>query len=510
MGNEHPPEDYRRKFSDSEHKFNTIFELTSAASKIINSDLTILRVNKALTELLGYTADEIEGTRILDYACEEFIQHWHDLQDALWSRKLPFFKLDVCLHRKDRSLAWVHVTTVLFEDEGQTYGFTVLDDFTAYKDFEESEKQLKAALFKSEQIQEQLRDNQHRLSQILETMAEGVGIIDINGQMTYANPMAQKILGLSYDDILKRTFYASDWQNLKVDGTPLPQEDHPMQITMATGKPVYDCEIAVQPPNGDRFYISINAAPILNDKGEVVAGIGTFMDVTNRRKLTQQKDEFISVASHELRTPITSLKASLQLLNKMKDNPSAPLLPKLIDQSNKSLDKVSILVTDLLNVSRMNDGQLQLNKAWFKVSQMIDECCDHVRMAGQYTIITDGDLDLEVYADAMRIDQVVINLVNNCMKYAPDSKEIHIRIEKQDDMARIWVIDKGHGIAADKMPHLFERYYRGDANSIQYSGLGLGLYICAEIIKKHNGQIGVESTVGQGSAFWFTLPLNAA
>jgi len=510
MGNVYPPEDYQRKFSDSEHKFNTIFELTSAASKIINSDLTILRINKALTDLLGYTAEEIEGTKILEYACEEFIQHWHDLQDALWSRKLPFFKLDVCLYRKDKSLAWVHVTTVLFEDEGQTYGFTVLDDFTAYKDFEESEKQLKAALAKSEIIQEQLRDNQHRLNQILETMAEGVGIIDINGQMTYANPMAQKILGLNKDEILDRTFYDNKWKNLKVDGTLLPREEHPMQITMATGRPVYDCEIAVQPPHGERFYISINAAPILDDKGKVIAGIGTFMDVTNRRKLTQQKDEFISVASHELRTPITSLKASLQLLNKMKDNPSAQMLPKLIEQSNKSLDKVSLLVTDLLNASRINEGQLQLSKSWFTIATLINECCDHVRMAGQHTIITEGDLDLQVYADAIRIDQVIINLVNNCIKYAPNSKEIHVRIEKADDMARIWVTDNGPGIAANKLPHLFERYYRADASSIQYSGLGLGLYICAEIIKRHNGQIGVESTVGQGSAFWFTLPLETA
>jgi PAS domain S-box-containing protein len=508
MEQDYSPEDYRQKFIDSEDKFNTIFELTSAASKVINSDLTILRVNKALTELLGFSADEIIGTRILDYACEEHKPHWHDLQEALWSRRLPFFKLEACLVRKDKSLAWVEVTTILFNDEGETFGFTVLDDITYHKQYQESEEQLKKALEQSQQVQERLRQNEQRLSRILETMAEGVGIIDVQGNITYANPMAQKILGLNEVDILQRTYYDARWKNFKLNGMPLPEEEHPMYITMATGKPVYDFELAVHAPGKDPKYISINAAPIHDDKGNIVAGIGTFMDVTNRRKLTRQKDEFISIASHELRTPITSLKASLQLLARMKNDPSANILPKLIDQANKSLDKLSILITDLLNVSRMNDGQLQLNKSWFNISELINDCCHHVRVAGQFTIITEGDYSLKAYGDAGRIDQVIINLVNNCMKYAPDSKEIRIHLDKIDGYARVTVIDKGLGIPADKIPRLFERYYRADKSSIQYSGLGLGLYISAEIIRKHGGQIGVESEVGEGSKFWFTLPLN--
>jgi PAS domain S-box-containing protein len=509
MEHEYSSENYKRKFSDSEHKFNTVFDLTSAASKIINSDLIILKVNSALVELLGFSAEEIEGTKIMDYACEEHKPHWHELQKELWSRQLPFFKLEACLIKKDKSLAWVKVTTILFEDDGKTYGFSVLDDISYHKHYEESEKRLKQALQHAEQVQEKLRENEHRLTQILETMAEGVGIIDIHGNMTYANPMAQKILGLSQDDILKRTYYDTQWQNLRVNGSPLPEEEHPMYITMNTGKPVYDHEIAVQAPGKERQYISINAAPIHDDKGNIIAGIGTFMDVTNRRKLTQQKDEFISVASHELRTPITSLKASLQLLAKMKNDPSAKVLPKLIEQANKSLDKVSILISDLLNASRMNQGELELNKSRFKIAELINDCCHHVRIAGQFTIITEGDFDLSVYADAGRIDQVIINFVNNCMKYAPDSKEIRINIEKAGEWAKVSVIDKGLGIPANKIPRLFERYYRADKNSIQYSGLGLGLYICAEIIRKHGGQIGVESEEDKGSTFWFTLPLNS-
>jgi len=498
---------YRTRFEECDDKFNTIFDLTSAASKIINADLTILKVNKAVTELLGFSAEEIEGTKILDYACPEYIKHWHELQEALWSKQLPFFKLEACLIRKDKSIAWVNVTTILFNDQGETYGFTVFDDITYRKEFEESEKKLRAALEQSNKIGDELRKKQQDLTRVLETMAEGVGIIDTTGKMTYANPMAQKILGLSAEEITQRTYHDLEWQNLRLDGTPLPPEEHPMAIMMATGKLIVDHEIAVQPPTGDRFYISINAAPILDDDGTLLGGIGTFMDVTNRRKVIQQKDEFISVASHELKTPVTSLKASLQLLSKMQDNPSPKMLPVLVQQANRSLNKVSTLIADLLNASKLNEGQLQLNKTMFNLAQLINDCCDHIRITSEYTIHTEGNTQLQVNADADRIDQVITNFVNNAVKYAPETKEIRVLIEKQENFARVSVIDKGKGIPPEKRAHLFERYFRVDTSGLQYSGLGLGLYINAEIIKKHGGNYGVESTLGQGSTFWFTLPI---
>jgi PAS domain S-box-containing protein len=499
---------YETRFKECDDKFNTIFDLTSAASKIINSDLTILKVNKAMAELLGFSIEEIEGTKILDYACPEYIKHWHELQDALWSRQLPFFKLEACLIRKDKSIAWVSVTTILFNDQEKTYGFTVLDDITYRKEFEESEKKLKATLEKSHKVQDELRQKEQDLTRVLETMAEGVGIIDTSGNMTYANPMAQKILGLTGNAITKRTYFDPEWQNLRLDGTPLPREEHPMSIMMATGKEVYDHEITVQPPVGDRIYISINAAPIYNNEGKLVGGIGTFMDVTNRRKIIQQKDEFISVASHELKTPVTSLKASLQLLSKMQDNPSPKMLPVLIQQANRSLNKVSSLITDLLNASKLNVGQLQLKKSTFTLASLVNDCCDHIRMVGEYKIHTEGDTYLQVTADADRVDQVITNFINNAVKYAPEAKEIRVLIEKQENFAKISVIDKGKGIPPEKLPYLFDRYFRVDTSGLQYSGLGLGLYINAEIIKKHDGEYGVKSTLGKGSTFWFTLPLS--
>jgi signal transduction histidine kinase len=119
-----------------------------------------------------------------------------------------------------------------------------------------------------------------------------------------------------------------------------------------------------------------------------------------------------------------------------------------------------------------------------------------------------GDETIKVYADAQRIDQVIVNFVNNAVKYAPNSRNINIKVERDGKNVRVSVQDFGIGIPPEKVPHLFERYYRVDQSGIQFSGLGLGLYISGEIIERHNGKIGVESIVGSGSTFWFTLPLN--
>ncbi|MDP9082057.1 MAG: ATP-binding protein [Bacteroidota bacterium] len=235
--------------------------------------------------------------------------------------------------------------------------------------------------------------------------------------------------------------------------------------------------------------------------------LGTLLDITEFKRLQQQKDDFISIASHELKTPITSLKASLQLLERVKNDPSSELLPKLIDQSSRSMHKISALVEDLLNVSRASKSELHLNKTMFTVADMLDVCCNHVRIAGKHELILQGDRQLEVYADEHGIDQVVVNLVNNAVKYAPESKEIYLIVSREGDKAKIAVKDNGPGIPPEKIPHLFDRYYRAEASGFQNSGLGLGLFISSEIIKRHGGEIGAESELGKGSTFWFTLPL---
>jgi PAS domain S-box-containing protein len=356
---------------------------------------------------------------------------------------------------------------------------------------------------------EKLKASEARFQSILDTMAEGVGIIDLKGNIIYANNMAQRILGLSHSQITKRTYHDLSWQNLRLDGTPLPDEEHPMTIMMQTGEPVLDHEIAVKPPDREVFYISINAAPLFDiQTGELSGGIGTFMDVTNRRKILQQKDEFINVASHELRTPVTSLKAAMQVLDRIKENPKPEVLYKMIDQSNRSLARLTRLINDLLDSNRISQGKLHLRKTRFNLSKILGNCCNHIPDSGNHELVFDGPANVEVEADEQQIEQVFYSLINNAIKYGPDSKKIYILTENLGSELKVSVKDNGPGIPVDQLSLLFERYYSVDYSGIQLSGLGLGLYISSEIIKKHGGRVGVESILGEGSTFWFTLPLS--
>jgi signal transduction histidine kinase len=271
----------------------------------------------------------------------------------------------------------------------------------------------------------------------------------------------------------------------------------------------FNLEYVINPIGGGKpKWLKATGKSYYDADGKPTIISGTVIDITENKFHDQQKDDFISIASHELKTPVTSLKAALQLMDKIKDNvPPSPMMGKLIEQSNRSMDKVSTLIEDLLNLSRMNEGQLSLNKTHFNLGAALAASCSHVRIGGKHNLILEQEADIEVYADEHRIDQVVTNIVNNAVKYAPNSRDIVFSLKIDNGMALVSISDNGPGISADKQEHLFERYYRTDAAGYQNSGLGLGLYISAEIVRKHGGQIGVESEPGKGSRFWFTLPL---
>ena len=358
-------------------------------------------------------------------------------------------------------------------------------------------------------LNQKLQENEQHLQGILDTMAEGVGITDEKGKLIYANPRAQTILGLSQNDILERTYDDPKWHNTRVDGSPLPPEEHPMAIMMRSGKPVYDHEIGIHPPGSSPFYISINAAPIFNNDGILSGGIGTFMDVTARRMILQGQDDFISIASHELKTPVTALKASLQLLERSHLNLSQETRGKLIAQSVKSLANLSKLISDLLDTARVEKGQLKIHLQQFSLDSMIDDCMNSLTTDIQQKIVKDVQADIFLNADNHQLCQVLVNFITNAAKYAPDSEKIVLSAALQhENLVKISVKDFGNGIEKEKLPQLFERYYRTSYQGQKFTGLGLGLYISSEIIKAHHGNIGVESALGVGSTFWFTLPIS--
>jgi PAS domain S-box-containing protein len=347
-----------------------------------------------------------------------------------------------------------------------------------------------------------LTESENRFRNMIETIPHIAWTNTVEGEITFYNQRW-------YD------YTHLDYTQTKVGGLNMVIHPDDLQYTLDQSKSICEAgnggEFQNRKKRADGVYRwhLIRLMPIKNEDGGVQLWVGTATDIHELRLLQQQKDDFMTIASHELKTPITSLKAALQLLGRMKDNPNK-MLPILIEQANKSMERVTTLIENLLNINKLNEGQLHLNKTSFTIAQMITDCCQNIRTAGVYKIITDGDKELMLYADADRIDQVIVNFVNNAIKYAPGHKEIHVNIEKIENMAKVSVSDKGPGIPPEKLPYLFDRYYRADSSGMQYSGLGLGLYISSEIIKSHNGRIGVDSETGKGSTFWFTLPISTS
>jgi len=347
---------------------------------------------------------------------------------------------------------------------------------------------------------QQVNKNEQLFKAMIEKGSEGIILTDRSGVRVYCSPSIEKVIGYTAEEFLElEAWVLADpeelpWMMEQLDGLM----KHP-------GKNISFIH-RMKHKNGNWLWIENSITNLLDDPA-VNAIVANFYNVTERVTLEQQKEDFIGIASHELKTPLTSLKASLQLLNRMKDDPGSPNFPKMIEQANRSMDRITSLVEGLLNASRVNQGQLHITKSVFNLSEMIEKCCSHIRLEDKYHLILQGDRRLQVCADENRIDQVIVNLVNNAMKYASESDEIYLIIDKSGKMAKVSVKDSGPGISPDKIPHLFDRYYRADPEGIQYSGLGLGLYISAEIIRKHDGEIGVDSQLGKGSTFWFTLPI---
>lgn len=495
------------KLTKSENEFRELIQDAPVAMLVFKGpDMKIDLINSAMLRLIGREPDILDKP-LFEAVPELQGQAAADLLFEVYHTGKPVYgnETPVSLIRNGKEqLGYFNFTYTPLIQEGEVKG--VIDMAVDVTEQVKTRMHLEEIIEEKTVLGKTLRSSELRLQGILDTMAEGVAIVDKDGEIVYTNLLAQRILGLIEGEKEEGTFYNTKWQNLKLDGTLLPESEHPISVMLRTGMSIYDQEICVQPTDGERFYISINAAPILDESNTLTGGIATFMDVTSRRKLTMQKDDFISVASHELKTPVTTLKASLQLLARLKDSISPEMLSKLLMQANRSLDKLSSLINDLLNSNRISQGQLQIHKTTFSVAGMINDCCQHIRTAGIHDIILKGDMDVTVSADEQQIDQVVVNFVNNAVKYAPESKEIIIEVTKQADNLRIAVRDQGPGIPAEQIPHLFDRYYRADYSGTQFSGLGLGLYICAEIIKKHGGEIGVDTELGKGSSFWFTLP----
>lgn len=257
-----------------------------------------------------------------------------------------------------------------------------------------------------------------------------------------------------------------------------------------------------------RWHLNI-ASPILNEYGKVTMWVGSTTDIQRIKEEEHRKTDFIGMVSHELKTPLTSLTGYLQMLQSRMGNTENALFTRALDKAVSQVKKMSNMISSFLNVSRLESAKIHLEKERFDITALITEMEEEAHT----TIHTHEIVFLPVEATAIvadreKIGQVINNLIGNAVKYSHHRTRIEVSCKTTGDHVQVCVRDQGFGIKPENLKRLFELYYRVEGTQMkQISGFGIGLFLCAEIIKLHGGKIWAESEPGVGSAFYFTLPL---
>lgn len=321
---------------------------------------------------------------------------------------------------------------------------------------------------------------------------------DTNGDVNFYNQRWYDYTGLNFEE-------TKSWGWKAV----IHPDDLQYNITAYTkilaGNTAGSFEIREKSKDGMFRWHLVNIEPVRNNDGNITQWIGTATDIQRLKELEQQKDEFISIASHELKTPLTSVKAFNQIMYRSEDQ---VLVKELAKRSRDHIARLEKLINDLLNVSRINSGKLSYNMQNFDFEKMLAESIDSVKMTTEkHQIVLHGCDQIVFHGDADRLEQVMNNLLNNAVKYSPKGGTISVNCSVDNKGLTVAVADQGIGIEKHHLNKLFDRYYRIDNTAMRFSGLGLGLYICSEIIKRHDGSMWIESEPGEGSTFYFRLPL---
>jgi PAS domain S-box-containing protein len=348
-----------------------------------------------------------------------------------------------------------------------------------------------------------VRKTAERFHALVENSADGIAVADDSGKLLYVSPSVKKALGYSVKESRKMDV----WSKLhpeEMDDLQKFYED--VLHSKGVSKSILHRYLH---KNGKWVWVESTITNLLYDPS-VKGIVCNFKNVTERIVLEKQKEDFVGIATHELKTPVTSIKAYAQILSRRFDKEGNTAAAKMIEKMDGQLNKLIALIGDLLDVTKIEAGRLQLHEEFYDFNELIKEVAEELqRTTDKHKIIMQLDPVQKIYGDKERIGQVFTNLISNAIKYSPAACDIIVRSSVKNDKVTICVEDCGVGIAKDHQAKVFERFYRVSGPSgDSFPGLGLGLYISQEIIKRQGGHIWVESELGKGSTFCFTLPLD--
>jgi two-component system, OmpR family, phosphate regulon sensor histidine kinase PhoR len=348
---------------------------------------------------------------------------------------------------------------------------------------------------------------------VIGSSADGIMVVDASRRVTSANPALAKMSGYTAAELVGKPCHhllaITAGEGSSYCDALCPLMSNPEETgCQANGRIL---ETTLIRKSGQKVWVGITCGAIRDQANRPVGAVYTIRDITELKEVARLKDEFFSIASHELRTPVTSVKGYAQTILRrrargLNDPTSEDRALRAID---KQSDRLVDLISELVEVSRISVGRLELHREPVDLASLAQQTLDQLGVTTdrhKLSLKAEGSVWADI--DAGRVEQVMVNLLTNAIKYSPDGGDIVVTVSRAADRAMVQVRDHGIGIAKDRQPHLFERFYRAHSETYRdYRGIGLGLYISREIVTRHGGELWVESEEGLGSTFSFTLPL---
>ncbi|MCG2617110.1 PAS domain S-box protein [Terrimonas sp. NA20] len=470
---------------ESEERFKLVADSAPVMIWMSGSDKFLDFFNATWLNFTGHSIDEerSEGWQ----KCV----HPDDLERVVTAynqayRDQAAFYTEYRLRRHDGIYRWISDNAVPRYISGKFIGF-----ISACMDIDEEKK-----------FNERLQQSELLFKTISNVSPVGLWMTDENGRNTFVNDTWIKWTGISHAELYEHGWFQT---LLEADRETVM---HVFQ-RKREHRDKFVAEYRFKRADGSVRWAYSEGYPYYDQSGNFAGYAGSIMDITERKQDEIRKNEFLAVASHELKTPITSIKAYTQLLASTYQKTDDAFLKNALTKVENQVNKMSKLVGDFLNLSKIEADKVVLQKELFSVQEIVAEAVADIQLvAPAYAISLHAEADpLFINADREKIMQVLTNLLNNAVKYSPDEKEVMLRVFREGEEAVVTIEDRGIGIRPAEYEKIFERFYRADPNNIRVSGFGIGLYISAEIIRRHGGQIGVKGNEEKGACFYFRLPV---
>jgi len=474
--------------------FRNIDHLPMATAILSNSGQTVEHVNKAFLALfrhdllhVSYSPDRSMYSYLNHPIVQQTINKAYQSGEAVKKERV---QITIARATGDENKYLdLHATPILDHNNSPTSGIllTIIDTT------------------RTVEFQKQFGESERSYRNLMETMAVAVYTCDMEGRVNFHNDAAVTLWGRKPE--LGVELWCGSHKMYTLDGSWMPHDQCPAAVSLKERRAV-KAEALVQRPDGKMRHVLVFPRPEYDIHGNIIGLINAVVDITDRKTLERQKDDFMAIVAHELKTPITSIKGYAQVLAMQLSDLGNEEVNQVQRRMEGQINNLINLIEKMLNAARIESGELQFKKEKFDLTLLMNEVVQDVQLSAKaHRLIFTPTTSVFAVGDKAYTAQVIINLLSNAIKYSPKADQVIISIKQENEHSICSIQDFGFGISSDQKSTIFEKYYRVKTENVNRPpGVGLGLYLSAEIIRQMGGAIWVESEINKGSIFSFSLP----